>query len=181
MQFEKTLHAWEWMILGWLNRTCNRVPTCSLPPLPNRERAETVCHNFGCVFCYFLLNLSSPRVLHMKSNLISQIHLFQLPGVQFQLPFCRSCAYIVTESQDGDSMLDQQLADPLMRQLGLANCAACSQKNNISPCVFFIEELVSRLANIQKVWMILRLINQNYPSVFWTPRRNSTACVQSQG
>lgn len=29
-----------------------------------------------------------------------------------------------------------------LRQLGLANCAACSQKNNISPCVFFIEELV---------------------------------------
>lgn len=65
---------------------------------------------FDCVFwCFFLLNLSSPRVLHMKSNLISQIHLFQLPGVQFQLPFCRSCAYIVTKSQDRDSMLDQQL------------------------------------------------------------------------
>lgn len=86
----------------------------------------------------------------MKSNLISQINLVHLPGVQFQLPFCRSCAYIVTKSHDRDSMLDQQLADPLMRQLGLANCAACSQKNNISPCVFFIEELVSRLAHIQK-------------------------------
>ena len=79
----------------------------------------------------FLLNLSSPRVLHMKIQ--SDFSNSFFPA------FCRSRAYIVTKSQDGDSMLDQQLADPLMRQLGLANCAACSQKNNISPCVFSLK------------------------------------------